>query len=505
MTRTLACLICLTLANLSGCGLGDREFVSTGEGDDRDLPTGQLADGAMPDQDPDQATDEGGGGNSSADMDASTIDPDQLTMVGDASLLLPDGAMVQPDGAILLPDGEVIDLDTAIIRYEPEIDVTSCEIGEIDTWEDSVEFGDEGGFALVPGLTEGFGLAYRASTEGSCTQNIHVANLPSTGAFPTPTPILDDCKALLDVTVLPSSDGWYLAWVDNATLTAELHTTHLSESLEPDDPVRTTITESQPELEEKPVLAEIAGRPLLVWIAHNTGDDRYGIMGRYLDDPEAATYPIVPMGMAIAPQALAVSQVADGFAAAVAWVGPLDDAGVWLQPLTENGQSRGEPIKLTERVGAASSVSIANRADGGGIVYSIVIDGIPQVRYFRLDQSGDPVADERVLISSPRQAQDASIAALGTGFAVAYRELPSIERESPEIRLVFITREGNTARDMAGRLVSFPVAPATVSTGRTNIAVSIDGQVMVGWIDGNPGTAGNLLKVVRRRLDCATQ
>ncbi|MDD9934725.1 MAG: hypothetical protein OXT09_14045, partial [Myxococcales bacterium] len=75
----------------------------------------------------------------------------------------------------------------------------------------------------------------------------------------------------------------------------------------------------------------------------------------------------------------------------------------------------------------------------------------------------------------------------------------------PEIRLVFITREGNTARDMAGRLVSFPVAPATVSTGRTNIAVSIDGQVMVGWIDGNPGTAGNLLKVVRRRLDCATQ
>jgi hypothetical protein len=63
------------------------------------------------------------------------------------------------------------------------------------------------------------------------------------------------------------------------------------------------------------------------------------------------------------------------------------------------------------------------------------------------------------------------------------------------------TREGNVTRDSAGRPVSFLISDATVSTGRTSVKVSVDGQLMVAWLDASEGRS-NLLKVARRRLDC---
>jgi hypothetical protein len=68
----------------------------------------------------------------------------------------------------------------------------------------------------------------------------------------------------------------------------------------------------------------------------------------------------------------------------------------------------------------------------------------------------------------------------------------------------FLTREGTLIRDAAGRALSTLIAPATVSTGRTSVAVALDGQLMIGWIDADPAGQGNLLKVVRRRLNCGS-
>jgi hypothetical protein len=57
-------------------------------------------------------------------------------------------------------------------------------------------------------------------------------------------------------------------------------------------------------------------------------------------------------------------------------------------------------------------------------------------------------------------------------------------------------------RDGGGNLLSFPIGDATMAQGRTTVSVSVEGEIMVAWIDGDISTGRNVLKVVRRRLDC---
>jgi hypothetical protein len=85
---------------------------------------------------------------------------------------------------------------------------------------------------------------------------------------------------------------------------------------------------------------------------------------------------------------------------------------------------------------------------------------------------------------------------------VAYRALPGGDVTAPEVRLTFITKEGNTITDSAGHLVSFPIGPASLADSRTYVSVSVEGEIMVAWIDADPASGKNQLKVVRRRLDC---
>jgi hypothetical protein len=57
-------------------------------------------------------------------------------------------------------------------------------------------------------------------------------------------------------------------------------------------------------------------------------------------------------------------------------------------------------------------------------------------------------------------------------------------------------------RDSGGHLISFLIGSATLAEGRTYVAVSVEGEIMVAWIDADPASRNNVLKVVRRRLDC---
>jgi hypothetical protein len=173
-----------------------------------------------------------------------------------------------------------------------------------------------------------------------------------------------------------------------------------------------------------------------------------------------------------------------------------------LQPLHTWGVSSGDRIKLTDKVAASSSVDMASRTDGGAVIYSIEIDDLPQVRFRRLDANGQPVASERSIIGPPLRAQGASLAPLGGGYAVTYRALPGGNVTTPEVRLTFVTKEGNVMRDAGGHLLSFRIGDATMAQGRTAVSVSVEGQIMVAWLDGDVSTGRNLLKVVRRRLDC---
>jgi hypothetical protein len=497
MTRRLAYQVVITMLALVLSCDGDDTFVSVGEGMDRQLPGVDPLDGATADGEMD-----GSPAGDGSTMDGSGQDPDGSSL---DDLILPDGSIFLGDGAIQLPDGEIIDEETAEMRYGTETDVSTCEISELDSITVPVSFGDEGGFALASSTSSGFALAVNAATTtDACRSNIGVASLPSMGALPSPTPILPDCKVTRDVGILGVAKGFHVAWVDNATDTAELHRVLLDKELKPmGDFARTTVTNSAAELEVRPVLAQVSSRPLLTWITRNAEANQRGVMAQFLDGEDTETFAIVEAEEGHDPQALAVSRMSIEGRGAVAWVGPQSNPGVWLQPLADTGRPEGGPIKLTSRVGASSSVDLAPRVDGGGAVYSIVIDSLPQVRFQRLDEDGMPRGDERALISPPERAQDASLAGLGGGYAVAYREL--LGGGTAQIRLLFISKEGNVSRDDQGRIISFLIGESTLATGRTTVEVSLDGVLMIGWLDAAADGKGNVLKVARRSLTCAIQ
>jgi hypothetical protein len=499
----ITCACVLAASSLLGCKKQEK-FVSVGAGkkDAGKDASATSGEGGVTRSD--------GGAKSHGDAairrreDGAIIDTTGATMDAavlglDAAIELPDGSLILQDGAILLPDGRVIDVDAAVKLYTPEIDVASCAISQNDTWSKTVDVSDEGGYALVAGQT-GFGLAFRAIGNQSCAREIDVAHIPATSGFPEPHAVLPDCNVIKDVTLLGTSDGWRLAWVDNFTEMAELHTLKLDLDMNvPSGESRRQLTDNTLELERKPVLDEVAGQTMAAWITESN-DGRARITTQLLDGSNAAIDVIKPEA-GHNPQGLALSQMGTT-AAALGWVGPQQNPGVWLQKLDANGAAVDSPMQLTDKVAVSSSIALADRINGGGAVYSIEIDGIPQVRFRRLDETGQPLADERSIVGPPLRAMGASIDTLGGGYAIAYRALPGGGTVEPEIRLTFITKEGNVIRDSNGQLVSFPIGPATMAEGRTYVAVSVEGEIMVAWIDGDPNSGKNLLKMVRRRLDC---
>lgn len=416
----------------------------------------------------------------------------------DGGLELPPGTQLLTDGGFELPDGEVIDLDAAVMRYGPEIPPTSCDISETDMWSTKVAAFDEGGYALVPGQT-GFGLAYGGIGSSSCAQEIDLSHIPATHGFPDPHSALPDCHQIRDLNLLGTDDGWRLLWVDNATGMAELSTVMLDLDMNlPAGEARRRLTSNQLELEQKPTLAAVGTRPLAAWITHDAaGKDRITTQMLDMDSPPIE---VVKAEDGHQPRQLALAEMGMG-AAAIGWVGPAENPGVWLLQLDANGAAVGAPIQLTDRVAVSSSIGLGNRVNGGAAIYSIEIDGLPQVRFRRLDLNGAPLAIERSIVGPPLQAQGASIAPLGGGYAVAYRALPGGDVAQSEVRLTFVTKEGNVVRDPGGHLISFAIGDATPAESRTYIAVSVEGEIMVAWIDQDASGA-NLLKVVRRRLDC---
>lgn len=472
--------ILLLWPSLAGCGL-DELFVSV----DKRKPT-VVADGGAGDGDAgDGDLGDGDGGDGDRDgLDGSVGGGDGDGSSGDGDLGL-DGAMA--DGA-LNGDGDGVLPDDCLLDTEA-------------VWSDDVPFGDEGGHALSPGGS-GFGVAYRVD-EG-CDE-IRATNVASTGPLPTAVPVLGQasCTAFRDLALLRVSDRWHLAWVDNATGSAELHHQVFDASMGEDEMPERISDNDEPE--RHPALTRVGDNTLLSWI--QGGDTARGVWTHVLGAQESTE--VIPAGGAHLPVRLAASPMGGG-GAALAWVNEEGDRGVWLQPIDADGRALGKPQELTDFASAGSTVDLSARTRGGtaelggAAVYSVIVNGqAREVRFRRLDTAGKPIEDERTLIGQPYRAQDASITEIGDGYVVAYRALPDgTVVTNPEIRMVFVTREGTVARDGTGRAISHKIADATLTGGRITIRASIEGQLLLSWLDFNATTGENALKMTRQRLDC---
>lgn len=372
----------------------------------------------------------------------------------------------------------------------------SCEAAtEVSEYSTPVMFSDESGFGLTTGLT-GFGVAFQAGRCGG------VAALPvgTLGPYKSPVALFDDCSAsILDVTLLHVSDGYRVVWVDNSAGSAELQSTLLADNLTlPAELARTRLTTNQVR-EQRPVMSNIGSAAYLAWIAAD-GDQREVDLQR-LDQPGDAQI-VLGTDSGYRPTRLALGQLGKD-RGALAFVDEQGKRGIWLVPIDDAGKPASEPILLSDLVNTANTVDIATREeDGGVIVYSVDVDPTqPEVRFRRLSKLGAFLSDEIKVVGAPVKGRDASVTRLGDGYVVAYREISSSDPTRAEIRLSLITKEGTVMRDEVGRPITYHAADASSSGGRITARISIDGQLLLGFLDGDE--SGLKFRLIRKRLDCA--
>jgi len=494
----------LAFVCLAACNSGDEEFVYASR---RDAAYPWRDGGGF------DAAVEGGTGvvrmdaaarrDAAAWIDGSIYLPDGATY----SWMPPEGSMLLADGGLLLPDGGVIDLATAIDLYrERETDVSTCEVGEDDMLViPDVAFLEPGAFDLAPGPT-GFGVAHRRELCGKA-EGLLTGRFEGMGTLREPVTVLDECKQIERVELAWGEGGWWMAWTDNSTESIELHAQALDADLAlVGERVRLTDNAST---EVAPVMATVVHRPMLAWVEVDPQSGARRVMTRVLGVVGAQNVEVVPESADHAPTTLALAQMATG-AAAVAWVEEVAQRGMWLQRLDVDGLPVGEPIELTPFAGGGSTIDLATRDnDGGAVVYSVVIhsrandptiDQGQEIRFRRLDETGAPRSGEIKVISRPEEAVGASVADVGGGYAVSYRTRPQ-GSEAPEVRLAFVSKEGNVYRDAQGDVTSFLLAPASLYGSPTKLRASVDGYLMVAYVDGD-ATSGNTFKILRRSLNC---
>ncbi|MET0386532.1 MAG: hypothetical protein ABW321_11265 [Polyangiales bacterium] len=357
-------------------------------------------------------------------------------------------------------------------------------------------FIDEGGFSITPAVT-GFALAYR--TDKTCAA-IGLLPISGSGKYGTPERLFDNCAAGLvqDVSLLRAGEGFGLAWIDNTALSRELQTTHLASSLSTSDvPEATRLTNNNDD-EWKPVQATINGTSYVAWISENASSKKRAIQLQVADgSSEART--LVAADAGYNPTRLALAQLGKT-RGALAFVSENVNAGVWLLALDDNAAAAGSVVAMTRQVSTGNTVDLATREeDGGAIIYSASVGDSRDVRFRRLDDEANVLSEEVKVAAGTIQAQDASLARLGGGYVVAFRTLPTAAQPQSQVRLTFVTKEGNLQRDAAGRLISYLVADAGVGGGRVSVRVSTDGQLLIGFLDAE----AQALRLFRKRLDCA--
>ena len=163
------------------------------------------------------------------------------------------------------------------------------------------------------------------------------------------------------------------------------------------------------------------------------------------------------------------------------------DEHVFGVVLSDALEADGEPIELSRYEVAQARFDLAARRLSAGLVYQAK-DGDTRdtVKFRRVDGDGQVTQAAFNVVNAPGRAVGGSIAAFGQGYAVAYRVLPSLGVDQAAIRVAFI--------DQFGAIVyEAELATTSEQGGRTTIAATADGHLLVGWTDAadsTPATRG---------------
>jgi hypothetical protein len=145
--------------------------------------------------------------------------------------------------------------------------------------------------------------------------------------------------------------------------------------------------------------------------------------------------------------------------------------------------AHGDPVALSKNAVHDARFDLAARRQSEGLIYHAMDGDVRDaIKYRRVDPQG--LASEAVLniVNAPGRARDGSIAAFGQGYAVAYRELPSLGVDHPAVHIAFVNQFGEVVHEAE-------LGTTTETGGRTTVSATSDGHLLVGWTSAQPSSA----------------
>lgn len=339
-----------------------------------------------------------------------------------------------------------------------------------------------------------FGMAFVSAGGDACTSGVSFAELygPPGAVEASPTMAYDDCT-LIETAAIARGDGaWLLAVTDNRMEARDLWV-HAFDPESGDTIAVHRVTENMAAEASVGLLNLDRNRALIVWTETAFDNTGTSLVARFLSgegEPEGE-----PVELEAASDAfytgMAMTRLGDELIGLVyRRDGGAGGHAIVLDVLSAQTAERDrDPWVLTYEAGALGTVDIASDSRGAGVAYTVV-QGLSRQVWFQplgLDGYAAPVesgpntggpADPNRIVGAPQLGVDVSLARMATGFAVAYRALPSVRVPVAQIRAHFLDRRGEILGDSA-------IALAAESGGQTALESAFDGNMVLSWSDSD--------------------
>ena len=404
-----------------------------------------------------------------------------------------DGGYKRPDGGAVLPPRRMI--DAAVIEGDPPEELASenCAVDTNKLYEvATTDRQPEPSQVAVDQIGSRFGLVYVDKSD-TCFDAVYLTTLsgPSSVGEPKVSMAVDPCAMIERAALARTAGSWLIATVDGRMGAGSVW-------VQAYDGKKTltayNITESLGTKSELAISALGTDAAIVSWV--EVALDNMGILSNSLHvrvlsstgEPTGDEVELEPLG-AYSIAGLTLAQTSDNFVALGYWRSTTDGTSeIVLDVLdTVTGARDRDPWVVSPTAGTRGSVDVSADDEGGGMVYSFGDRTAHQLWFQELGPDGSAArvksglsvggpAEPSRFVGAPRNAVDASIAKLPTGFAVIYRSLPGPGLTEPRIHLELL---GLTGAQKGGS----DIALANEYGGRTTIESGFDGRMVVAWSD----------------------
>ncbi len=319
---------------------------------------------------------------------------------------------------------------------------------------------------------------------------LFIEAVPVGGAAHDPVEIVAPSDAAAGIALAVSGQHFLLGWRDQDATAQTLHARELSSAGTPTRVLSSALVPSTQGGELCALLGLDDGF-IAGWLEQSGSSQQLRLQRLDADGAPAGAAVTVPGVGALAPQDVHLARLDSG-RTLLAWLERGDDGQghVMGQVLAADFTPEGDSSELSKNAVHDARFDLAARAGSEGLIYH-ALDGDVRdaVKYRRLDPDGKASQPVLNLVNAPGRARDGAITPFGQGYAVAYRVLPSLGVAEPAIHVAFINQFGEVVHDA-------DLGATTEQGGRTSVAATEDGHVLVSWTTVLPsGAASRALKL----------